>query len=473
MFQSAFRYLFFLLLLSNIQLVLAQSGALPGKPWLKEYNKYQQYDQVFVVKKITVQCEDYQAWLVDENGKKLTPAFKDIGDFADGLAEFVPLNGVPSHGGPSGGGPSGGGPSGGDPSGGDPSGGSSHGFINKQGKIVIPAIYNATDRFRDGKTWVIYRVGKQFGLSYIDTEGKTIYKIPIQYFKNDFLISNAEVRHRCGEDTREDVLWWKKRIFYILNFNFSPFIEKEIKSSKFIYHFLYEGKYGIIDKNMVLKVPVALDGIDPTYEFSGQGMERVQYGDKYGYVDVFTGDMITAFEYTDTRKPTNGLFWVKKNNKWGCIDKKGKTKIAFLYDEATGFTKEDRSAVAINGKFGHIDKSGKIRTPLKYDFASYYNNGRSMVRIDDKYGYIDTTGKFVTEPIYDEALPFDKPTTSVERSWLRYQLALDGEEKFVGFSYKLNAVFILIGLLVFIRINSFLFDRFRKARAAKAAKKAR
>ncbi|TLV04062.1 WG repeat-containing protein [Dyadobacter luticola] len=445
MFQSAFRYFIFLIILLHVQPAAAQPGPADNKPWLKDYQEHRQYGNVFVVKKITVKCEKYETWLVDQQGKKLTPAFKDIGDFADGLAEFVAMEGDPNAG--------------------------QHGFIDMSGKVIVPPVYVSTDRFRNGKTWVIYRAGKQFGLSYIDTKGNTIYKMPIQYFKNDFLISKAEVRHLCGKDTREDVLWGKGRDFYILNFNFSPFIEKEIKSSKYIYHFSYQGKFGIIDKNMILKVPVALDDIDPTYEFSGQGMERVKYGDKFGYLNVFTGDMVTPFEYTDTRKPTNGLFWVKKNNRWGCIDKSGKTRIAFLYDEATGFTKEDRSAVAINGKFGHIDKSGKIRTPLKYDFASYYNNGRSMVRIDDKYGYIDTTGKFIVEPIYDEALPFDKPTTTVERTWLRYKLDLKGNEEFNGFSYKLNAVFILIGLLIFIRINSFFFDRFRKARAAKAAKK--
>ncbi|NIJ54216.1 WG repeat-containing protein [Dyadobacter arcticus] len=438
MFQSASRYIPFLLILLNVPQAIAQS-------WLTEYKEHRKFDGGYIVKKVAIPCRSYEAYLVDANGKKLTPAFRDIADFYDGLAEFVPMQQ-------------------------DLEGFGLHGFINKKGEIIINPIYTGTDHFQDGKTWVIYRAGKQFGLSYIDTQGKTIYKVPIHYFNKDFMISKAEVRFLCSRDTREDVIWWQKRDFFILNFNFSPFIENEIKKSKFIYHFLYKGKYGIIDKNMILRVPVSLDDIDPTYEFSGQGMERVKYGDKYGYINVFNGDIIVPFIYSDTRKPTNGLFWVKKNNKWGCIDKTGKTRIAFLYDEATGFTAEDRSAVAINGKFGHIDKSGKIRTPLKYDFASYYNHGRSMVRIDDKYGYIDTTGRFITEAIYDEALPFDKVTTNVERSWLRYQLALDGSEKLVGFSYKLNAVFILIALFIYVRINSFLFNRFKKTKALKAQK---
>jgi hypothetical protein len=442
MFLSASRSFLFLLTLLQCPYLFAQPGSSGSKAWIKDYNEYREYDGVYVAKKVAVPCRSYETYLLDATGKRISPAFRDIGEFSDGLAEFVPM--TP-----------------------DSNGVFHHGFLNKQGQVVIEPAYTATDKFRDGKTWVIYPEGKQYGLSYIDTKGNTLYKVPIQYFKNDFLISKAEVKFVCNHDCKEDVIWWKKNDLFILNWNFSPFIEKEIKESKYIYHFLYNGKYGIIDKNMVLKIPVSLDNIDPTYEFSGQGMERVQYGDKFGYIDVFTGEIIVPFLYTDTRKPTAGLFWVKKDGKWGCIDKTGKTRIDFLYDEATGFTQEDRSAVAINGKFGHIDKKGKIRTPLQYDFASYYNHGISMVRMDDKYGYIDTTGRFITEIIYDEAMPFDKRTTSAERSWLRFELSLDGKEKFVGFSYKLNAVLILVGLLIFIRINSFFYDRFRRARAAK------
>ena len=443
-FQLHNRFLILVFLFAN--LLSGNALSAQDKPWLKNYSSYQKYDGVYVVKKIDVACRSYRSFLVDKNGNKLTPAFRDIGEFANGLAEFVPfeLNEAKQ---------------------------GLHGFINKQGKIVIPPIYLATDRFYKGQTWVIYPVNKQFGLSYIDTTGKVIYRIPIEYFKNDFLISKSVVDFVCNQDAKEDVIWWKQKEIFLLNWNFSPFIEKEIKESKGIYHFLYKGKYGIVDKNLVLKIPVALDDIDPKYKFSGQGMERVKYGDKYGFINVFTGEMVTPFEFSDTRKPTAGLFWVKKNNKWGCIDKTGKVRIPFLYDEASGFTQEDRSAVAINGKFGHIDKTGKIRTPLKYQFASYFNNGTSMVRINDKYGYIDINDRFIGKSNYDSALPFDRKTTTAERFGLRYELALDGSETFIGFTGVWNAFFIAIGVILFVIANSYFFKRMQSVKKNKPAKK--
>jgi hypothetical protein len=433
MLLATFRNLAFLSLLLSSACVFAQTKAAPSEAWLKEYGECRDYGEVYVVKKVSVPCHSYQTFLTDKTGRKLTPAYRDIGDFEEGLAEFVPMKrSRQGHG--------------------------LHGFINKQGKVIIEPKYTSTDRFRHGKTWVIYPADTHYGLSYIDRTGKEVYKIPIQHYSKDYLIKDSSLDFECNHDTKEDVLWWRGGDFFILNFNFTPFIEEQIQGSKLITPFKYQGKFGVIDKDLVLKVPVVLDAIDVDYSYSGQGMERVQYGDKYGYISPVTGELLVPFEYSDTRKPTKGLFWVKKRGKWGCIDKTGQLRIPHLYDEATGFTAEDRSAVAINGKFGHIDKSGKVRTPLQYDFASYYNHGLSMIRINDKYGYIDTSSRLITPLIYDEAFPFDQTTTRVERYWLRFELSLDGKEQFVGFSYKLNALLIIVGTLLFIWLNS-LFNR--------------
>lgn len=428
----------FLLLLRALFCLIAVFLFIPvfaqDKSWQKQYQEVKEYDGVYVVRQIQVACKQYQSFLVDASGRKLSPPYRDIGDFSEGLAEFVPFerNGE-SH--------------------------NLHGFMDRSGKVVIPALYVGTDKFYKGKTWVIYRKGKQFGLSYIDRTGQLLFDVPVEKFKDDFLISKAKVQYLCGKDAKEDIIWWKDDNLFLLNWNFSPFIEKEILESKRIFHFNYKGKYGIIDKSLILRVPMALDGIDPEYKFSGQGLERVKYGDKYGYIDQFTGVLVTAFDYTDTRKPTNGMFWVQKDKKWGCIDRKGNVRIPFDYDDASGFTREDRAAVAKNGKFGHIDKKGRVRTPLTYDFASYFNNGLSMVRVGDKYGFIDTTNTLKVPLQYDEAMPFDKPTTLVERNGKRYELNLKGEETFLGFTTGWNAIFIFVAFLGIITVSNAFFRR--------------
>ncbi len=425
-------YLTFLLLAPRSQ----------AQAWLNEYTSHIRYGEVFVVKKIQIPCTQYDTYLVDQQGRKLTPAYRDIGPFSEGLAEFVPKEGYQNKQG-------------------------YHGFIDKRGKVIVPAVYLATDRFRSRKTWVIYDAGEQYGIAYIDSTGKEFFTVPVHHFKNDFLKSKATVDYVCNQDTKEDLIWWKNKEIFLLNWNFSPFIEQEIKESEGVYHFLYKGKYGIISKDLVLRIPVALDGIDPEYEFSGQGLERIQYGDKFGYMDRYTGEIVAPFVFTDTRKPTAGLFWAKKEGKWGCIDRKGDTRIPFIYDEATGFTGEDRSAVAINGKFGHIDKKGKVRTPLIYDFASYYNNGISMVRVGNKYGYINIKGEPITPFHYEEALPFDKETTLAERYGIKYEITTSGTESFAGFNYKWKVLFIMLALFLFIYLNNTFFRLGQRRRERK------
>ena len=89
-----------------------------------------------------------------------------------------------------------------------------HGFINKQGTVIIEPKYIFTDRFRNGKAWVIYPADTHYGLSYIDRTGKEVYKLPIQHYPNDYLIKESTI-------------------------DFTPFVEQQIQRSKLISPFKY------------------------------------------------------------------------------------------------------------------------------------------------------------------------------------------------------------------------------------------
>lgn len=92
MLLPTFLNLALLFLLSPSAWLFAQVTPLPSEAWLKEYDECREYGDVYVVKKVTIPCRSYQTFLTDKNGRKLSPAYRDIGDFEDGLAEFVPTN---------------------------------------------------------------------------------------------------------------------------------------------------------------------------------------------------------------------------------------------------------------------------------------------------------------------------------------------------------------------------------------------
>ena len=50
--------------------------------------------------------------------------------------------------------------------------------------------------------------------------------------------------------------------------------------------------------------------------------------------------------------------WVKKNDKWGFIDKTGKEIASCIYDDVSYFS-EGLACVRKNDKFGFVDKTGK------------------------------------------------------------------------------------------------------------------
>ncbi len=111
-------------------------------------------------------------------------------------------------------------------------------------------------------------------------------------------------------------------------------------------------------------------------------------------------------------------------DKFGYIDKKGKVIIQPAFDKAGDFH-EGLAAVGIEGKiekhhykWGYIDKTGAWIIPPKYDAAEAFSEGRAAVRIDQSYsskqGYIDKTGNMVIPAKYALAFPFSEGLAAVK-----------------------------------------------------------
>jgi hypothetical protein len=206
-----------------------------------------------------------------------------------------------------------------------------HGYKNRRtGKVIIrPQFRHAADRFSEGLAWIIderYRVG------YIDKQGKMV--IPPQY-------SPSEQTIHVSSPTR----------YFGSNFN-----------------------------GGLAKV-------------CSQGESR-----KCGYIDR-TGKVIIPLKFDEAaEKFSNGLAWVSiEGNRFGYINKTGKIAIAFQsYSSADDFH-GDLARVCSQGesrKCGYIDRTGKVVIPLKFDYvARKFSNGLAWVVIKERLGYIDKTGK--------------------------------------------------------------------------------
>lgn len=214
------------------------------------------------------------------------------------------------------------------------------GFIDKAGKVVIPAEYDGAEDFSEG----FAAVQKNGKWGFIDKTGKEI--TPLQY-----------------SDTG----------------NFCEGMAAVVKS----------GKIGYIDTTGKEVIPCAYDDC---YGFF-QGLAPVKKGGKYGFIDK-TGELTIPCKFEAVSYFSDGLAMVVQNGKCGYIDTSGEIVIPCKYENAASFS-EGFAAVysAAGGSWGFIDKTGKEVVPPK----KYTENGveysilqatLSAISFNDGYAYV-------------------------------------------------------------------------------------
>lgn len=176
------------------------------------------------------------------------------------------------------------------------------GYMNTQGKLVVPVVY---DNMRDpddkyDETWaespsqgrIIVAKGGKLGI--IDTSNKVIMP-----FSN---------KYRSIESFSEGT---------------APVISKS-------------GKWGFIDKDGKEIIAPQYDGTNGhfggVYGFS-EGLAGMEKGGKWGYITK-TGKVAIPFVYDEIRPFKEGFAGVLKGNKWGFIDGTNKTIIPFKYADS-------------------------------------------------------------------------------------------------------------------------------------------
>ncbi len=148
-----------------------------------------------------------------------------------------------------------------------------------------------------------------------------------------------------------------------------------------------DGFWGLIDKNGKEITPPKYDDIKI---YLGDYTAVNEHG-KWGVIS-YSGKIILKPQFEDI-KDIGELITVKKNNKWGYIDREGIVKIPFIYNEANGFS-YGLASVKKGLKWGFIDKDNKTIIPFVYDYAANFGEeGRTRVVSGKKEFVIDKTGK--------------------------------------------------------------------------------
>jgi hypothetical protein len=162
-------------------------------------------------------------------------------------------------------------------------------------------------------------------------------------------------------------------------------------------------------------------GNDGFYE----GLLPVRKNGKWGFVDK-TGAAVIPFEYDGAEGFSQGLAQVKKSGKWGYINKQNQTVIPFEYEDTendgydlhrNSFSSDGLALVKKNGMYGYINTSGEVMVPIMYDYTRPASapEWMAVVEKNDKYGYVNADGTEVIPLEYDDVYDFSEGLAAVKK----------------------------------------------------------
>lgn len=191
--------------------------------------------------------------------------------------------------------------------------------------------------------------------------------------------------------------------------------------------------------------------VKPQFDFANEfseGLAAVEIGSKYGYINT-SGTIIIELQYDYASDFSEELAQVNLPNKSGFINKDAKFEIVLSKGISVEGFSNGLAAYKEKEKWGYIDKTGKTIVKPKFcDFEIYhffrnnivfeseydyianecklfyygkdgnkkfeydgypFSEGLAVVLLKNKYGFIDTTGKMIIKPKFEKIPIFLNP----------------------------------------------------------------
>ena len=292
------------------------------------------------------------------------------------------------------------------------------GFIDIEGNLKVPCIYNSVLDFNEG----LAAVEKDGKWGYVDTEGNL--KIPCNYdYAWDFREGLAAVQNNYKRGVINKNGEVILPIIYSGVDDFSDGMARVWEDQHVIGEYYISGqryedsyshietKYGYTDRQGTIVIPIKYNSC---HSFS-EGLAAVEKDGKWGFINK-NDEVIVPFRYDSAERFSEGLAAVEKDGKWGFVDTEGNLKIPCNYDYVGDFS-EGLAAVEKNGKCGFINKNGEVAVPIRYGDVSPFKNGFAYVNKNNRWenngwGFINKEGQGITPFKYDVHYNGEEPDLS-------------------------------------------------------------
>lgn len=267
------------------------------------------------------------------------------------------------------------------------------GFVNQQGKMVIPCRYEENASFQNHIAKETF-VGDHAEYSIVDNYNAYVF----QEGKTTF-IKNGKVG--LMDETGKEIVpanWSSIRNY--------PSNEITDGSGTYI-HLPKKCTYEYATATMNGKGSVLLDkngkACTDYYEdiWEDEGFVVYKENGKYGLLNLSTKERVTPAYYDGLYAVNEGYIIYKKDGKCGYLDRSGNDRYS-TYDEVSPF-KNGYAIVKKKGKFGYVASGYSDPIPCIYEHASPFNEeGLAIVKKDGKRGVINVKGKTIVPFKYDD-----------------------------------------------------------------------
>ena len=320
-----------------------------------------------------------------------------------------------------------------------------YGFMNAQGKLIIPALYNEVGPFQEG----LAVVSKEESFGIIDKKNQVVVDFQfdeILEFVNNRAIVRKENKYgvidRLGklifplvfddislnESGIYDAVKEEKNSMYDLNFQVLPYVDGLLtlsfsqSMSKEHPEFEFISELDQTSNRAVVKVSGQLNYIDSTGKLIlvtpmewfpdalsvakfTDGFAVYRKKDKYGLIDL-NGKSVQKPVY-EASGPFTGFWPVKDKGNWALLDVKGKVVLPFEYDFIR-FMPELGYLIGREEHFGLLHANGKLILPVSFSNIKLFENAYFLVSIDEKFGLFLKDGKEILPIQYERIQRFDQ-----------------------------------------------------------------
>ena len=284
------------------------------------------------------------------------------------------------------------------------------GFIDENGKLVVPLIYDESDYFTKNGLSAVKRNGKS---GFIDKQGKEIISVifekVISEQVDNIVIARKNYKWAFFDNTGKqltDFLYtdvqraWKG--------DDTTFFENGPASVKI------NGKYIFLNKN--LQHAFSNLSFDSATSFDSNGNAIVEKKGKFGILKndgklVIPTDYNAIENYNSNGNPNPKFYSLTKGNRYALFNA-DLMKIAESDEEFFNITFSNQiqyiSFKNFNSKYGLVNQKGNIKVPFIYDESLYFDgNAFSIAKRNNKKGIIDINNREIIPFKFKELLQID------------------------------------------------------------------